>query len=70
MTKREMINEMFDKGYATQYTPKDLEEWFTEEQIERFYNKFMEYLKGVEQTSFFIVKRLTDRGFSVILQSR
>lgn len=43
-----MINEMFDKGYASQYTPKDFEEWFTEEEIERFYNKFMEYLKGVE----------------------
>jgi hypothetical protein len=48
MTKKEMINEMFDKGYASQYTPKDFEEWFTDEQIERFYNKFMEHLKGVE----------------------
>lgn len=53
MTKKEMINEMFDKGYASQYPPEVFEEWFTDEQIERFYNKFMEYLKEVKQTSFF-----------------
>lgn len=44
MTKKEMINEMFDKGYASQYTPKDFEEWFTEEQIKKFYKNFMKSL--------------------------
>ena len=44
MTKKEMINEMFDKGYASQYTPKDFEEWFTEEQIKKFYENFMKSL--------------------------
>ena len=48
MTKKEMINEMFDKGYATQYTPKEFEEWFTEKQIKKFYEAFMDYLKTAE----------------------
>lgn len=46
MTKKEMLKEMFEKGYASQYTPEDLAEWFTEEQIKRFYDSFMDYLKG------------------------
>lgn len=48
MTKKEMIKEMFEKGYASQYTPKDFEEWFTEEQIKRFYDNFMKHLEEVE----------------------
>lgn len=48
MTKKEMIKEMFEKGYASQYTPKDFEEWFTEEQIKRFYDNFMRHLEEVE----------------------
>ena len=46
MTAREMLIEMFDKGYASQYTVEEFEEWFTLEQIEKFYNSFMNFLKN------------------------
>lgn len=45
MTKKEMIKEMFDKGYHSQYPPEWFEE-FTEKQIKRAYDNFMDYLKG------------------------
>lgn len=46
MTAREMLIEMIDKGYTTQYTIEELEEDFTPEQIEKFYNGFMNFLKN------------------------
>lgn len=46
MTKREMLTEMFDKGYSSQYSIEWFEENFSDSQIERFYSKFMEFLKG------------------------
>lgn len=46
MTKREMLNEMFDNGYTSQYPIQWFEENFTLEQITKFYNKFMEWLRG------------------------
>ena len=45
MTKREMLEEMFAKGYASQYPIEEFEESFTEEQIKKFYDSFMNYLK-------------------------
>ena len=48
MTKVEMIKEMFEKGYKSQYSVEWFEESFTEEQIKVFYNKFMEYLEEVK----------------------
>ena len=47
MTKVEMIKEMFEKGYKSQYSVEWFEQSFTEEQIKVFYNKFMEYLEEV-----------------------
>lgn len=44
MTKVEMIKEMFEKGYKSQYSVEWFEESFTEEQIKVFYNNFMKYL--------------------------
>ena len=44
MTKREMLTEMFNKGYASQYSIEWFEESFTEAQIERFYLNFLESL--------------------------
>lgn len=44
MTKIEMIKEMKAKGYATQYSAEDFAEMFSEEQIQRFYDKFMEFI--------------------------
>ena len=46
MTKHEMLIEMLDKGYTTQYSIEWYEENFSEEQIKIFYDKFMEYLKN------------------------
>ncbi len=46
MTKHEMLIEMFDKGYATQYSIEWYEENFSEEQIKIFYDKFMDHLKN------------------------
>ena len=48
MTKVEMIKEMFEKGYKSQYSVEWFEKSFTEEQIKVFYNKFMEYLEEVK----------------------
>ena len=45
MTKKEMLSEMFDKGYTSQYTVEEFEQWFTFEQIEKMYNGFMNFLK-------------------------
>ena len=45
MTKKEMLVEMFDKGYASQYSIEWFEECFTLEQITIFYNKFMNFIK-------------------------
>lgn len=45
MTKKEMLQEMFAKGYTSQYSIKWFEESFTEEQIKTFYDNFMNYLK-------------------------
>ena len=53
MTKVEMIKEMFEKGYKSQYSVEWFEESFTKEQIKVFYDKFMEYLGEVKQTSSF-----------------
>lgn len=44
MTKVEMIKEMKAKGYATQYSVEEFAEMFSEKQIARFYEKFMEFL--------------------------
>ena len=49
-----MIKEMFEKGYKSQYSVEWFEESFTEEQIKVFYNKFIEYLEEVKQTSSFL----------------
>lgn len=46
MTAREMLTEMFNKGYASQYTIEEFEEWFTLEQIEKFYINFINFLKN------------------------
>lgn len=45
MTKKEMIIEMFDKGYHSQYDVDFYVESFTDEQMKRMYDKYMEYLK-------------------------
>jgi len=45
MTSREMLTEMFDKGYTSQYTIEEFEEMFSTEQIEKFYNGFKNFLK-------------------------
>lgn len=45
MTKREMLKEMFEKGYTSQYPIEWFEESFTIEQIKIFYDNFMEYLR-------------------------
>lgn len=44
MTKVEMVKEMKAKGYATQYSAEEFAEMFSEAQIQRFYDKFMEFL--------------------------
>ena len=44
MTKVEMVKEMKAKGYATQYTTEEFAAMFSEKQIKRFYDKFMEFL--------------------------
>ena len=46
MTSREMLTEMFDKGYTSQYTIEEFEEMFSIEQIEKFYNGFKKFLKN------------------------
>lgn len=45
MTKREMLKEMFEKGYASQYPIEWFEESFTIEQIKIFYDNFMEHVR-------------------------
>lgn len=45
MTKIEMLKEMFEKGYTSQYPIEWFEESFTIEQIKIFYDNFMEYLR-------------------------
>lgn len=45
MTKKEMIVEMFDKGYHSQYDVDFFVESFTDTQIKRMYDSFMDYLK-------------------------
>ena len=45
MIIREMIIEMKDKGYATQYPVEWFEESFTTEQVKKFYDSFMDFLK-------------------------
>ena len=45
MTKKEMLQEMFAKGYTSQYSIEWFEESFTETQIKIFYDNFMNYLK-------------------------
>ena len=45
MTKKEMLQEMFAKGYTSQYPIEWFIESFTETQIKIFYDNFMNYLK-------------------------
>lgn len=45
MTKKEMLQEMFAKGYKSQYPIEWFLESFTDKQIKRFYDNFMNYLK-------------------------
>ena len=45
MTTREMLEEMFTKGYKSQYSIEWFLESFTDKQIKRFYDNFMDYLK-------------------------
>ena len=44
MSKVEMVQVMKDMGYATQYSAEEFAEMFSEEQIVRFYDKFIEFL--------------------------
>jgi len=44
MTKIEMVKEMINKGYHTQYTAEEFAEMFSEEQIKSFKEHFEEYL--------------------------